>query len=129
MKIVDRIREWVGMGDDDKVALDRRAFLKGMVVTSAGLLVAGPTVFDMGRRIVAPTAEQTRVLGGKNPCGEIPLGEAQDCTIQVAHGYGFAPGDIIQISGGGNDNTGLYVVTAIENRFPAGTSTMTMRRS
>ena len=55
MKMFDRIKEWASMPDGDKVQLDRRAFLQGMAVTSAGLFVPGVTLFDAGR-IVQPEA-------------------------------------------------------------------------
>ena len=53
MKIFDRVRGWAFRSDDEKVSIDRRAFLRGMAVTSAGLLVPGATVFGAGRVVAA----------------------------------------------------------------------------
>ena len=47
MRMFDRLRDWAATSDTERVNLDRRAFLRGMAVTSAGLLVPGATVFDM----------------------------------------------------------------------------------
>lgn len=49
MKMFERLREWASSSDDEKMQMDRRAFLRGMAVTSAGLLVPGATVFDLAR--------------------------------------------------------------------------------
>lgn len=107
MRIFDRIREWASASDDDKVQLDRRAFLKGMAVTSAGLLVPGAAVFDMGR-IVRPEAPVPKMT----PQDEMEIvGRIQLCGT----GGGFAVGDLIQIGGTGTDNDGkYYVVSAVQ---------------
>jgi len=49
MGLFDRIKQWATTSDEERVELDRRAFLKGMTVTGAGLLVPGAAFFDMGR--------------------------------------------------------------------------------
>ena len=49
MKMFERLREWASSSDDEKMQMDRRAFLKGMAVTSAGVLVPGATVFDLAQ--------------------------------------------------------------------------------
>ena len=48
MRLFDRLKRWAESTDADKVAMDRRAFLKGMAVSSAGILVPGVAVFDLG---------------------------------------------------------------------------------
>jgi len=53
MKIIATIRQWASRSDAEKVSLDRRMFLKGLAVTTAGLLVPTATLFDMGRVVVA----------------------------------------------------------------------------
>jgi len=118
MKILDRIKEWASFSDDEKVVLGRRMFLKGLAVTSGGLLVAGPTIFDMGRDIVRPriiepdySGLEQRIAQSINPCGEIPLSEMQVCGLT-----GFRPGDMIKISGqsgASNYNNGIFQVTAV----------------
>ena len=51
-----RIPGFFKTSDDDKVRMDRRAFLRGMTVTAAGLLVPKATVFDQGRIVRTPDA-------------------------------------------------------------------------
>jgi hypothetical protein len=47
--LFDKFKGWLGFSEEEKVQLDRRAFLKGMAVTSAGVLIPGAAVFDMAR--------------------------------------------------------------------------------
>jgi len=82
MKIFDRIRDWLGASDEEKVMMDRRAFLKGMTVTSAGLLVPGVTIFDVGRG-APPLADGLLPDYVRNPCGEILLKDAQKCVLPI----------------------------------------------
>lgn len=51
MKLFERIRKFLDLSESEKVRLDRRAFLRGMAVTSAGLLVPAATIFDFGRSL------------------------------------------------------------------------------
>jgi hypothetical protein len=99
MRLWDRVREWAGLSDAGKVSFDRRAFLKGMVVTSAGLVVPGAAVFDMGR-IVKP-----RNLGGMQ--------------IFTNGNPWLAVGDRIRVSGvdltGAGHDEDYYVVTKVTN--------------
>lgn len=67
MHLFDRLKRWAETSDEDKVSLDRRLFLKRLAVTSAGILVPGAAVFDLGRapRILRPgvlTDEQKRQI-------------------------------------------------------------------
>lgn len=48
MKLFQRIRNFLALRETEKINLDRRAFLQGMAVTSAGLLIPAATVFDLG---------------------------------------------------------------------------------
>jgi hypothetical protein len=54
MRLWNQIKQWATFSENEKVQMDRRAFMRGMVVTGAGLLVPGATVFDFGSRIVKP---------------------------------------------------------------------------
>lgn len=49
MGLFDKLKGWLGFTETERVQMDRRAFLKGMAVTSAGVLVPGAAVFDMAR--------------------------------------------------------------------------------
>lgn len=74
--------------------MDRRAFLKGMMVTSAGLLVPGAAVIDMGARSVSP---------GGLPPRRIWIFGSNDLQV----------GDFIQITGTGAKSDGRYEVTKV----------------
>lgn len=49
MGLFDKFKGWLGFSEAEKIQMDRRAFLKGMAVTSAGVLLPGAAVFDMAR--------------------------------------------------------------------------------
>jgi len=51
VKLWNQLKSWASFSEDEKEVLDRRAFMKGMMVTGAGLLVPGASLFDMGGRI------------------------------------------------------------------------------
>lgn len=51
MKLWNQLKSWASFSEDEREVLDRRAFMKGMMVTGAGLLVPGASLFDMGGRI------------------------------------------------------------------------------
>jgi len=78
VRLFDRIKRWAETPDDDKVSLDRRAFLKGMAVTSAGLLVPGAAVFDMGTNYLS----MPRVFVPNVPLTETPLLTLADIQAQ-----------------------------------------------
>ena len=108
MSFFDRLRDWASNSDGEKVRLDRRAFLKGMAVTSAGLLVPGAVMFDMGRRILEPS----RMIFEPSMSGlEMQLAG----KIQIYGGATqFIVGDTIEISGTDADGDGKsYVVSAV----------------
>lgn len=117
MKIFDRIREWASTSDEDKVRLDRRAFLKGMAVTSAGLLVPGAAVFDMAARPLHvdgnldawdPDAQRRAVEDFMHRGPEV-LGRIRICG--QSH---LAAGDIVRIAGTGTDADGkCYMVSDV----------------
>ena len=113
MKFLDRIREWAGLSDDDKMQLDRRAFLKGMAVTSAGLFVPGAVVFDMGRvvRPAPPYLGWLREWAGD----DVAVKQWMESIgrMSVADASLFAAGDHIMISGTGVKNDGKYVVSQV----------------
>jgi hypothetical protein len=62
MGLFDRLRQWAGLSDSEKVEMDRRAFMKGMSITGAGLLVPGVAVFDLGRGLRAEVPERIRFV-------------------------------------------------------------------
>jgi hypothetical protein len=115
VKLFDRIREWASSSDGEKVQLERRMFLKGLAVTSAGLLVPGAAVFDMGRSLHVdgnlnafdPDA-QRRAVDDFMREGPPEIGH-----IQIMGDSHFGVGDLIQISGAGNENDGKYIVSAV----------------
>ena len=47
MKLWKQIKQWTRFSEAERVQIDRRAFLKGMTVTGAGLLVPGVSLFQM----------------------------------------------------------------------------------
>ena len=97
MKLFDRLLEWAHMGDGEKVQLDRRLFLQGMVATSVGLVVPTAAVFDMGRRILEPEGPVEREIIGK---------------MQIAGPTNFGVGDLIMVAGSGTENDGKYYVVS-----------------
>ena len=127
MSLFDRIKQWASSSDEDKVALDRRAFLKGMAVTSAGLLVPTVAFFDMGHGILkpGPALQDAYEGGGLNPCGEIRLSGFEIC--------GLRPGDEIKVSGMSgaiHSSNGIYRVATVTNvaGLSGASSSMTVRR-
>lgn len=48
-EIHDRFRGWLGLSDAQRVNLDRRAFARGLMLTSAGLLLPASSIVDFGR--------------------------------------------------------------------------------
>ena len=62
MNAWNKIRFWASFSDDEKMQMDRRAFLRGMAVTSAGLLVPGATAFDLGNRVVTGKLKVASVI-------------------------------------------------------------------
>lgn len=54
VKLWERLRGWVSSSEQEKVGIDRRAFLRGMTVTSVGLLVPGVSVFGFPRTGLLP---------------------------------------------------------------------------
>lgn len=74
MKVFQRIRDFFALRETEKVNLDRRAFLQGMAVTSAGVLVPAATVFDFGR-VVRPQSKVSLALDAKLiPVGSVYMG-------------------------------------------------------
>ena len=61
MSPFQKLRDWLSFDEDEKMLMERRAFLKGMTVTSAGLLVPGAAVFDLGR-VARPRELKSRHL-------------------------------------------------------------------
>jgi len=115
MKIFDKIREWASRSDEERVQLDRRAFLKGMAVTSAGLLVPGAAVFDLGRSLHVDgnfNAFEPDALWGA--VDDFMRGEPRVVgRIQIAGPSHFVVGDKIRISGTGPNDGSYYVVSAV----------------
>jgi len=59
MGMFDKFKGWLGLSEAEKTRMDRRAFLKGMAITSAGVLIPGALIFDLARR---PPLDATRVF-------------------------------------------------------------------
>lgn len=112
MRVLDRVLEWAGMGDGEKMQTDRRLFLKGLAATSAGVLVPTAAMFDMGRSLHVdgnfnafdPDAQRKAVDGFMDIDLEV-VGRTQ--IMGDSH---FGVGDMIQVSGTGNRNDGKYRV-------------------
>ena len=115
MKIFDKIREWASRSDEERVQLDRRLFLKGLAVTSAGLFVPGAAVFDLGRSLHvddnfnAWDPEELRRAADDFMRGEPPVVG----RIPIAGPSSFVVGDKILISGTGPNDGSYYVVSAV----------------
>jgi hypothetical protein len=89
MGLFDKFKGWLGFSEAEKIQLDRRAFLKGMAVTSAGILVPGAVVFDMAREAPLETAKILMEsdysgfeMGIKMYLNGIEMAEGPDYTVE-----------------------------------------------
>jgi len=97
MKLFEKLKGWLGLSDGEKVQMDRRAFMKGMVVTSAGVLLPGATFIDMARAL-PPAPFPGSLMGLRVHCNGILLREGDDYTVD-------SNGDTFSIDA----RTGLYL--------------------
>ena len=107
MKLFDRIKDWASFSEDEKVSLERRALLRGMAVTAAGILVPGATLFDMGR-VVKP--EPQGPFNGPIQAMRADY-QQQPMTIQTSSDV-FGVGDMVKIAGE-RENGGIFEITKI----------------
>lgn len=100
------LEKWLSASDDEKVAIDRRAFLRGMTVTGAGLLVPAASVFDMGVHRPAPVSLSRCVLRMGGARGPIHRMFRVGQVLEV----GVGSGDFYEVHSVRPSNVGLTPV-------------------